>query len=78
MIKLEGRLSMEVVHNDKVYYFNMPMQAPYQDCYDALFKMSEEIKRIANESVESAKRRAAESAAVEKQKEVIDPEVVQS
>lgn len=78
MINVQGRISMEINKNDKVYRFNMPWGAPYQECYNAAIEIANNIVEISKQAEETAKKAEAEKAAVEQPKEVIDPEVVQS
>jgi len=46
-MKLSSRIDMEVVSNENRYVFNMPLNAPAGEAYDAAFQVLEQILEMA-------------------------------
>ena len=49
-------------HNENEYYFDMPLQAPAGEAYDAVFEWLEEIVKKSKEAADKMKRQEEQKA----------------
>lgn len=54
-MNLKSIIIAEVVKGENVYRFEMPVGAPFGECYDAAFQMLNKITELAKEAAANAK-----------------------
>ena len=57
---LKTAISVEVTKNEHVYQFNMPLNVPLGEAYDAAFEVLREITDLAKKATENAQPKEEE------------------
>ena len=64
---LKSVILLEVVKNERTYRFEMPIGAPYGECYDVAFQVLGKISELSKEAVEKVAPTEDKAEVVEEQ-----------
>lgn len=64
-MNVKSYIDIEIVKNERVYHFFMPVGAPFGEAYDAAFESLTSITEMAKNAVEMAKPKDEEGKPVE-------------
>lgn len=62
---IKSTVVIEIKKNDNVYRFEMPVGAPFGECYDAAFQTLNKVSELAKEAADKMNPQAAETQPVE-------------
>ena len=63
----QAYVRMEITKNDKIYSLSVPWGSTYQECYDALVEISNELVELSKKHKEEADKAKAQAAVEEPQ-----------